>query len=71
MFEVWTPLQRVDRIAAISAHIETKLAAIRAHRSQCEIVRFDEAVRRLARYQGEMHSWSGGDYTQISARLSS
>jgi LmbE family N-acetylglucosaminyl deacetylase len=38
---VWTPLQTVDR-RDISDVIEDKLAAIRAHRTQCDVMHFDE-----------------------------
>jgi LmbE family N-acetylglucosaminyl deacetylase len=69
MFEVWTPLQRIDRVVDISLHMETKLAAIRAHASQCAVMRFDEAFEALARYRGEMHSWPGGDYAEIFTQV--
>jgi N-acetylglucosamine malate deacetylase 1 len=69
MFEVWTPLQRIDWVVDISPHLDAKLAAVRAHESQCAIMRFDEAVRGLARYRGEMHSWPGGDYAEVFERL--
>ena len=65
LFEVWTPLVRLDRIVDISEVIEAKLAAIRAYRSQCTILRFDEAFAGLARFRGEMHSWPGGPYAEV------
>src|SRR5205809_462814 len=43
MFEVWTPLHRMDEIVDITPYIETKKAAIRAHQSQCEVMSFDDA----------------------------
>jgi len=69
MFELWTPLQRLDHIVDISPFIERKLAAIRAYRSQCAAVGFVAASRGLARYRGELHSWPGGDYAEVFARL--
>jgi LmbE family N-acetylglucosaminyl deacetylase len=69
MFEVWTPLQRIDRVVDISAYLELKLAAIRAHVSQCAVMRFDEAFQALARYRGELHSWPGGDYAEIFTQV--
>jgi len=64
-FEVWTPLQRIDRIVNVPSHIQVKMAAIRAYKSQCEVRRFDEALMGLNRYRGEMHSWPGGDYAEV------
>ena len=69
MFEVWTPMQRMDEVVDISPFIHVKLAAIRAHQSQCEVMRFDEAFLGLGRYRGAMHSWPGGDYAEIFTRL--
>ena len=69
MFEVWTPLQRIDHVVDISCYLEPKLSAIRAHASQCTVMRFDEASQGLARYRGEMHSWPGGDYAEIFTQL--
>lgn len=64
-FEVWTPIQRIDHVVDISPHIDLKMSAIRAYKSQCAVMRFDEAVLGLSRYRGEMHSWPGGDYAEI------
>ncbi|HEV8384590.1 MAG TPA: PIG-L family deacetylase, partial [Candidatus Acidoferrales bacterium] len=33
MFELWTPIQRLDKIVDISSHLENKLRAVRAYRS--------------------------------------
>ena len=69
MFEVWTPIQKIDHIEDISGQIATKLKAIRAYKCQCEAVGFPEAFEGLARYRGEMHSWPGGDYAEVFTRL--
>jgi LmbE family N-acetylglucosaminyl deacetylase len=69
MFEVWTPLQRMDHIVDISPYIKTKLRAIRLYKSQNNELGFDDAFLGLARYRGEMHSWPGGDYAEVFARL--
>jgi LmbE family N-acetylglucosaminyl deacetylase len=65
MYEVWTPLQRMDEVVDIAAEMETKLAAVRSYASQCRVLRFDDAVLGLNRYRGEMHCWPGGDYAEI------
>lgn len=64
-YEVWTPLTSMSEIIDISPYLEVKLSAIRAHESQCRVLRFDEAMKGLARYRGEMHSWPGGDYAEV------
>ena len=69
MFEVWTPLQRSDEIVDNSPYVVVKSVAIRAYKSQCEVMSFDDAVLGLNRYRGEMHSWPGGDYAEIFAEL--
>jgi N-acetylglucosamine malate deacetylase 1 len=69
LFEIWTPLRRIDEVVDISPYIDAKLSAIRAYESQCALMSFDEAFRGLGRYRGEMHSWPGGDYAEIFAHL--
>ena len=69
MFEVWTPIERMDVIVDITPYIEVKLKAIRKYRSQCQVMRFDDAARGLARYRGEMHSWPEGEYAEVFALL--
>lgn len=69
MFEVWTPLQLMDDIIDVSPYLEVKMAAIKAHRSQCDVLRFDEAFLGLSRYRGELHNWSEGDYAEIFLRM--
>lgn len=69
MFEVWTPLQRLDEIVDISPFVRKKAAAIRAYRSQCDVLAFDDAILGLNRYRGEMHSWPGGDYAEVFTLL--
>jgi LmbE family N-acetylglucosaminyl deacetylase len=68
-YEVWTPIQQLDRIVDISAFMAKKLRAVRAYRSQCGVMGFPEAVRGLNRYRGEMHNWPGGDYAEVFIRL--
>ena len=70
-FEVWTPLATMDEIVDITPYIDIKLAAVRAYQSQCNVLRFDEAVLGLARYRGEMFCWPkvpegiGGKYAEV------
>ena len=53
-YEVWTPMMEPNSMQNIGAVLGDKLAAIRAHRSQCERQRFDMAAYGLAMYRGEM-----------------
>lgn len=53
-YEVWTPLTRFQYVNDISAVIETKLNALREHRSQLANVQYDDAVRSLNRFRGIM-----------------
>lgn len=69
MYEIWTPLQRIDEIIDISQYVDLKRAAIRAHRSQCAVMDFEAAALGLNRYRGEMHSWPGGDYAEVFCEL--
>ena len=69
LFEIWTPLIRMDRIVDITPWIDRKIDAVRAYESQCAVLRFDEAIRGLNRYRGEMHSWPDGDYAEVFVAL--
>ncbi len=51
-YEVWTPLQRPSYIEDISSFMPAKLAALRCHQSQLEMIRYDDAVQGLNRYRG-------------------
>ena len=69
MFEIWTPLQTMNHIVDISPYIEVKRKAIQAHKSQCQIVDYDDALLALNRYRGEMHIWPGVDYAEVFVKL--
>jgi N-acetylglucosamine malate deacetylase 1 len=64
-YEIWSPLADMDVVVDISDVIDDKLRAIRAYRSQCAVMRLDEAFEGLARYRGEMHSWPGGPHAEV------
>ncbi len=69
LYEVWTPMSEMDEIVDISDFVEIKLAAIRAHQTQIEAMRLDEAILALNRYRGEMHSWPGGEFAEVFQAL--
>jgi LmbE family N-acetylglucosaminyl deacetylase len=69
MFEVWTPTQRIDHVIDITAFVDVKRQAIRAYRSQCAVIDFEQAVMGLNRYRGEMHSWPEGEFAEVFTRL--
>ena len=69
MYEVWTPLQRMDHIVDITSVVEVKRLAIQAHRCQCAVMAFDEAIIGLNRYRGEMFSWPEGDYAEVFEKM--
>lgn len=69
MYEVWTPIQRMDHIVDISSYVDLKRKAILAHNSQCSVMKFDEAILGLNRYRGEMHSWPGGEYAEVFNKM--
>jgi N-acetylglucosamine malate deacetylase 1 len=53
-YEVWTPMTAFDDVEDISVVMPTKLAAVRAYRSQVEKFRYDEAVEGLNRFRGAL-----------------
>ncbi|WP_158218567.1 PIG-L deacetylase family protein [Synechococcus sp. 1G10] len=65
LYEVWTPLQRIDAVVDIGTDMAMKLRAIRAHHSQVEVLDFAAASRGLARYRGELLSWPEGEYAEV------
>lgn len=67
VYEVWTPLQRVDRVSDISPVIENKTKAIAAHSSQISRQAFDEAAFGLSRYRGIMNGRC--EYAEVFARM--
>ena len=68
-YELWTPIQQIDLVHDISDYVEIKRESIRAHKSQCEVMDFEEAILGLNRYRGEMHSWPGGDYAEVFMKM--
>lgn len=69
LFEIWTPIARMDHIVDVTAWMPAKLRAVRRYRSQCAALRFDDAVAGLNRYRGEMHCWPEGAYAEVFARM--
>ncbi len=69
LFEIWTPISRMDHIVDVTPWMRTKLRAVRKYESQCSVLRFDAAVAGLNRYRGEMHCWPEGDYAEVFVRM--
>ncbi len=64
LYEVWTPLQQIDVTIDITDFIDIKTEAIRAYKSQCAELRYDESSKALNRFRGELYSRRGGDYAE-------
>lgn len=69
MYEVWTPLKRMDEIVDISRFVPIKRKAIQVYRSQCAVLDFNAAILGLNRYRGEMFCWPEGEYAEVFSRL--
>jgi LmbE family N-acetylglucosaminyl deacetylase len=70
MFEIWTPFQKFDEVSDISPYAETKAMAIRAHKTQCQVMSFADAALGLNRYRGVMHSgWPAAEYAEVFANM--
>jgi len=69
MFEVWTPLQKFSKIVDISNYIEIKIAAIKAHKSQCEQFCFPEAFWDLNRYRDESFCCSKRGFKEVFLKM--
>lgn len=68
MYEVWTPLQEYDINVRITDHVEDKLAAIRAHKSQSDRNAFDMGAIGLNRFRGVMLG-KPTDYVEVFQRI--
>lgn len=53
-YEVWTPMRSFQYVNDVSDAIETKINALREHKSQLANVQYDEAGRALNRFRGIM-----------------
>jgi len=53
-YEVWTPLSRYDHVQNIDRHINRKLRALRAHKSQLDDFDYVQAVMGLNQYRGAL-----------------
>jgi LmbE family N-acetylglucosaminyl deacetylase len=49
---MWTPIQRPNLYLDITAHVETKLEAIRQYASQLVLVPYDDGILGLNRFRG-------------------
>src|SRR5262249_36287393 len=64
-----SPMAEHDRVEDITPVMARKLGAIRCHRSQVEMVRYDLAIRGLNRYRGLMTSRC--DYAEVFGGIGS
>jgi LmbE family N-acetylglucosaminyl deacetylase len=62
-YEVWTPLSEFNFSVDISEFMPQKLKALRMHKSQLKLVKYDEAVEGLNRYRGAMTG--KGKYAEV------
>lgn len=53
-YEVWTPMTSFEVVEDVSAVMATKLAAVRAYRSQLGQFSYDDAVEGLNRFRGAL-----------------
>ena len=65
--EVWTPMQRTDRVLCLAGVAEKKMEAVQLHKSQVERGHFDEAALALARYRGIMQGRC--EYAEVYNRM--
>lgn len=68
-YEVWTPLQKINRIENISDVMALKLLALQQHRTQLRSLSYDKAIEGLNRYRGIM-SRKGATYAECFYKLS-
>jgi LmbE family N-acetylglucosaminyl deacetylase len=54
-YEFWTPLSQYDHNEDITSVMANKVRAIRCHRSQLELFRYDLAARGLSQYRSVLH----------------
>lgn len=66
-YEVWTPIQIVDRVLDITDVMDDKEAAIMAHDSQASRNHFEAGARGLARYRGVMNGRC--EYAEVFSRM--
>lgn len=44
VYEVCTPIQKMDHIVDISSYVDINRCAIQAHKSQCSVMKFNGAI---------------------------